>query len=348
MSLNSTDFGLTTLQVNSGFSKILAEKFEAKIARFERVGMGLFGVANCFVTFGRVVGRSGLTERSITEMEAAFSDEFPLSDEVLVLSDLNVHGEFGQHRFVAGPPMIRFFASFPVYGQDGKLVACLRLLDYQPHIFDDEQRLLLADLAIMVERELALSAVCQNQLELMKQNRRLKRDTLVDPLLGTWNKPAIIRSLRLEMERCANSGKPMSLLFLLPDQIAELRARHGMVLTDQILVRMVSRIRSCIRPFDALGRFDNDQFLIVLPGASRLVVMAVAERIRLSVMMHSEWIENAEVSLTVCVGLASTDVYPDADPEILISLAEKALLSAKRAGNNTVVQATPGQPDMMI
>ena len=348
MSLNSTDFGLTTLQVNSGFSKILAEKFEAKIARFERVGMGLFSVANCFVSFGRVTGRSGLTEHSITEMEAAFSDEFPLSEEIVVISDLSAHHEFAQHRFVSGGPSIRFFVSFPVYGQDGKLVACLRLLDYKPHIFDDEQRLLLADLAVLVERELALSAVCQNQVELMKQNRRLKRDTLVDPLLGTWNKPAIVRSLRLEMERCAKAGKPMSLLFLLADQITELRAKHGTVLADQILVRMVSRIRSCIRPFDALGRFDNDQFLIVLPGASHLVAMAVAERIRLTIKMHSEWIENAGISLTVCIGLASTDVHRDEDPEILISLAEKALLSAKRAGNNTVVQAMPGQPDMMI
>ena len=76
--------------------------------------------------------------------------------------------------------------------------------------------------------------------------------------------------------------------------------------------------------------------------------MAVAERIRLAIMTHPEMIEDVETTITICAGVVSTDTYPDADPEMLISLAEKALLSARSAGNNTVVQAMPGQPDLII
>ncbi|MFZ6848418.1 GGDEF domain-containing protein [Undibacterium sp. RuRC25W] len=337
-----------TLLVNAGFEQLLTEKFEVKISRFERLGVQLFSVANCFVTFGHVSGRSGGSGRSITEMEAGFSDSLPLSEEFVVIPDLVEPQALSGHRFVAGDPYIRFYVSYPVYGQDSKLVACIRLIDYQPKTFSDSEHLLLTDFATIIERELALGVIYQNQIELVKQNRNLKRESMIDPLLGTWNKVAIARSLRIEMERCAKAQKPLSLLFVYADQIDEVRAAHGAAVSDQLLIRTVSRVRSCIRPFDALGRFGSDQLLIVLPGASHLVVKAVAERVRLAIKTHPEVIQDTEMTISICAGVVSTDTYPDADPEMLISLAEKALLSARSAGNNTVVQAMPGQPDLII
>ena len=338
----------TTLIVNAGFERMLAEKFDVKIGRFERLGLQIFSVANCFVTFGHVGGRSGGSGRSITEIEAGFSDSLPLTDEFIVVPDLCEHENLSAHRLVAADPFIRFYVSYPLYGQDAKLVGCIRLLDYQPRALTENEHLLLTDFATIIERELALGVIYQNQIELVKQNRNLKRESLIDPLLGTWNKVAIARSLRIEMDRCAKAQKSLSLLFVYPDQIDDLRASHGAALSDQLLIRTVSRVRSCIRPFDALGRFGSDQLLIVLPGASHLVVMAVAERIRLAIMTHPELINEVETVITICAGVVSTDTYPDADPEMLISLAEKALLSARSAGNNTVVQAMPGQPDLII
>jgi len=337
-----------TLMVNAGFEQLLTEKFEAKIGRFERLGLQLFSVANCFVTFGHVSGRSGGSGRSITEMEAGFSDSLPLTEEFVIIPDLIAHSALASHRFVAGDPFIRFYVSYPIYGQDSKLVACIRLIDYQTKAFSEREHLLLTDFATLIERELALGVLYQNQIELIKQNRNLKRESLIDPLLGTWNKVAIARSLRIEMERCVRAQKPLSLLFVYVDQIDEVRAAFGAAVSDQLLIRAVSRVRSCIRPFDAMGRFGSDQLLIVLPGASHLVVMAVAERIRLAIKVHPEMIQETETTISICAGVVSTDTYPDADPEMLISLAEKALLSARSAGNNTVVQAMPGQPDLII
>jgi len=89
---------------------------------------------------------------------------------------------------------------------------------------------------------------------------------------------------------------------------------------------------------------------VVLPGASQLVATAVAERIRLTIMAHPEVIENEENStvLTISAGVVATDVFPDADPETLINIAEKALLSAKKAGTNRVAKAMPAQPDKIV
>lgn len=339
---------LTAIQVDSGFDSMLSEKLESRMARFERFAQKLFRVANCFVGLGPVSARFDKTDRSLSAMEAAFCDSLPLPGQVIVISDLCNDAVLNGHRAVLGPPFIRFYAAHPVFGLDGKLTGAIFLVDYQPQAFDEECRQLLADLATMVERELAMVAVYQSQLELVRQNRQLKRESLIDPLLGTWNKAAIVRSLRLEIERSAKAEKPLSLLLISLDQIAKLRELHGVAMSDLVMVKAVSRIRSCIRPFDALGRFGDDELLVVLPGASHLVSTAVGERIRMAVMMHPDTIENEEVVLSISAGAVSTDTYPNTEPEVLIGLAEKALLSARSAGNNCVVKAMPAQPDIII
>ncbi|MBC3906329.1 MULTISPECIES: GGDEF domain-containing protein [Undibacterium] len=338
----------TTTPVSSGFERLVSEKMELRVGRFERLGIKLFNVANCFISLGQLGARFEYLVHSITNMEAEFSDSIPPVDEILVIPDLLLHEHLGKHPMVVGAPHIRFFASNPIFDHTNQLIGSVVLIDYQPRDLDDEERQSLSDLASMAEREMAFGALYQSQLEIIKQNRNLKRDSLIDPLLGTWNKSAIVRSLKLEMERCAKAMKPLALLIASVDQMEFLREVHGVAATDMILVKTVSRIRSCVRPFDALGRFGTDLLLVVLPGASHLVATAVGERIRASVMMHPENIDSVNAALTISAGTASTDIFPEAEPETLVSLAEKALLSARNAGNNCVVQATPVQPDMII
>jgi diguanylate cyclase (GGDEF)-like protein len=338
----------TLFPVNAGFEGALSEKYEVRIGRIERLGVNLFNVANCLISFGHLSARFDRGENSVVGLEAQFCDSQPLPSEIKVVCDTNLDADLAVHKLVVGDPNIRFFATHPIMDSARNIVGSLNLIDYQARKFTDEHRLLLADLTVMVERELILSSMQKMQLELIKQNRNLKRESLIDPILGTWNKAAIIRSLRIEMDRCSKAEKPMSLLFASLDQIGAIRDSSGIAASDMVLVKIVSRIRSCIRPFDALGRFGSDIFLIVLPGASNLVATAVAERIRLSIMTHPDIVDDKTVDLTISAGIISTDIFPDTEPELLITLAEKALLSAKNAGNNCVVQAVPEQPDLTI
>ncbi len=336
------------LQSNSGFEGVQPESYEIRIGRIERLGTHLFQVANCLVSFGNLSGRFDRAENSVIALEALFCDSQAFPDEIKVVSDTRVDSVLAGHRLVVGAPFIRFCAVHPIWDLDEKVVGSLTLIDYKARVFDDEHRRLLADLVVMVERELLISAMRQSQLELIKQNRNLKREILIDPVLGTWNKGAIVRSLRIEMDRCSKAEKPMSLIVMSLDQIAAIRESSGTSVSDMVLLKLVSRIRSCLRPFDALGRFGRDIFLMVLPGASQLVATAVAERIRLSVISHPDTVDGKSVELTISAGIISTDFFPDSDPEILVSLAEKALFSAKNSGNNCVVQALPNSPDIII
>jgi len=332
----------------TGNPRVDPDKYEAKVARFERLGVRLFGVANCIVSFGKLLERFDRSEFSMVSMEASFCEMLSFTEEIRVYNNLNFEEDFAKHPLVEGEPHIVFCAQHPIFDTNDSVIGCIYLIDYVEHAFDDESRLLFADLAAMVERELVIGALKLQQLELIKQMRNLKRDALMDPVLGMWNRSAISRSLGIELDRCQKAEKPVSLLYIGVNQYQSIRERLGSGVGDGFLLKVASRIRSCIRPFDALGRFESDAFLIVLPGASNLVALAVAERIRLSVITHPEVLESETLEINISTGMASTSVFPNVSSEIFINYAEKALLAARRLEHNPIVQAGPEQIDITL
>ncbi len=322
------------------------ESYEVRMARFERMGVRLFSVANCLVSFGHLAARFGRSELAMVMQEASLCDFMDFASEIDVIADLTRDERFNQHPCVQADPHIRFCARHPIFNSDEELVGNIFLIDYVVRELDDESRLLFADLAHMVERELDVGVMRLEANEMRRQIRSLKRDALLDPVLGMWNRGAIIRSLSLEMERCAKADKPLSLLFIGVDQYSALRESYGSVFSDTLLLKVVSRMRSCIRPFDALGRFESDAFMVVLPGASNLVAAAVAERIRLSVLTHQEKLGDQTVDVSISIGISSTSVFNHHDSNTLISLAERALRNARQSGIK-IVQASPDDNEII-
>lgn len=330
--------GVNTVPLDaSGYS------IHQQILRIRRIGKRLFGVSNCFVSITDFTAGAAESERSMESIEAAFVDGLPAPQALYVAGDTRLDASLRQHRLVVGAPYIRFYAAQPITDGQNQVIGSVCLVDYAPRTFSDEDGLLLADLASLFERELRLNSASATQLDLIKKNRNLRRESLTDPLIGTWNRAAITRALSAEMVNCRQAQKPLSMVFVNLDHFRNINEDHGRPSGDTLLLKVVSRLRSCIRPHDALGRYDGDQFMVVLPGASHLISLAVAERMRLAIMAHAEMIGAAKLQLTVSAGTVSTDTFPAASQEELIDHAEKALLAAKKAGRNCVVQASPGE-----
>ena len=311
------------------------------LQRIRRLGKKLFDVANCIIVFGETPS-SHEVAGSMGEMETAFCYDISASDQPVVVADTSRHRSLGQHRYVAGSPYIRFYASHPVYTADKALAGRICLVDYMPRaVFRDGDIQSLADLAALVERELELRSMNASQLDLQKKNKNLRRKSLIDPLLGTWNRGAIMRILTIEAIRCDKAGIPLSLIVADLDYFKKINDTYGHPAGDAVLVKVASRLRSCIRPQEALGRYGGEEFLIVLPGASHKTAMAVAERMRATIEAQPEVIGETTLNLTISAGIASTDLFPTATTEELISRADVALYAAKDAGRNRVVNATP-------
>jgi diguanylate cyclase (GGDEF)-like protein len=314
---------------------------QQQIVRIRRIGKRLFAVAGCFVSIADITAGMAEPGRSMESIEAAFVDGLPIPQTLQVISDTRLDPCLSHHPLVLGAPYIRFCAAQPIMDAHNDVIGSVCLIDYAPRTFSQEDAVLLADLASLFERELRLNSASAAQSDLIKKNRNLRRESLTDPLVGAWNRVAITRSLSAEMVNCRQAQKPLSMVFVDLDHFKTVNEEHGRSSGDTLLLKVVSRLRSCIRPHDALGRYDGDQFMVILPGASHLVSLAVAERMRLAIMAHPEVIGAAKLQLTVSAGTVSTDTFPAASPEELIDHAEKALASAKKTGRNCVIQAIP-------
>jgi len=314
---------------------------DPQMQRIGRIGQKLFGVANCLITFDSTQPTAPLTVDSPFTRELALCRSVPLQNEPLVVLDTHHHLLFRQQRSAVDVSPVRFYAAYPVYSKDAVLVGRVSLIDYMPRTkFCADDLQMLADLAALVERELALRSMSEWQLHLEKKNKNLRRRSLIDPLIGTWNRGAIMRILTIEAIRCDKAGLPLSLIVADLDYFKKINDTYGHPAGDTVLVKVASRLRSCIRPQEALGRYGGEEFLVVLPGATHSTAMAVAERMRHAIAAQPEVVGGTSLSLTISAGVASTDMFPTATTEELISRADIALHAAKDAGRNCVMQAS--------
>jgi diguanylate cyclase (GGDEF)-like protein len=322
-----------------------SDEVEQQISRVRRIGKRIFDVSNCIVTFKENASGYSNDEWSIEAIEQAFCVSLSIAERLTVIADASREPLLASHRSVVGAPYIRFYAAHPILNEENAVVGSVSLIDYAPRAFSDEDKQLLADLSALIARELQMNAMNASQLDLVKKNRNLRRESLIDPVVGTWNRAAITRLLGVEAERCRKEEKPLSLVFAELDFFREIRDAHGQPAGDHVLLKAASKLRSCIRPSDALGRYEGEKFMIVLPGASHATVMVVAERMRQAVMHQPELIGETTVNLTICSGTVSTDLFPAAAIDELITHADLALRSAKSAGNNRIAQAMPANSD---
>ena len=314
---------------------------EQHAQRIRRIGKKLLRVANCLITFGMVSEKSSAKDRSMASIEAQFSDSLPISGIPEFVPDARTDRFLATNKLVAGAPYIRFYASHPIRNEDDEVVGNIRLLDYSPRVLGDEEKLLLSDLAVFAERELRLISMVATRQDLLKMNWNLRRDSMIDPDVGTWNRTAITRLLKQEVEQCRKDDKPVSLVLADLDAFKKINEVHGRTAGDNLLLKLVSRLRSCIRPHDTLGRYEGGRFMIILPGADNVIAKLVADRLQNAIKSNPETIGDATVAVSISSGTVSTDKFASANSDELISLASAALASAQKIGHNSIFQAVP-------
>lgn len=168
-------------------------------------------------------------------------------------------------------------------------------------------------------------------------DRQLFRMATRDSLTGAFNRAAF----REESMRFWALGRrkevPLSLLMIDMDYFKEVNDSYGHPAGDKVLRNVVAVIGSCLRPYDVLGRYGGEEFVVLLPEVDLEEARSVAERIRKAVEVGCSG-RGQDLGCTVSVGVAScnpgigTVTYDD-----LLQCSDDALYEAKRRGRNSVV-----------
>jgi diguanylate cyclase (GGDEF)-like protein len=157
-----------------------------------------------------------------------------------------------------------------------------------------------------------------------------------DPLTGLPNRRTLDRLLELELARVGRQGQPLSIALFGIDGFTEIVIAGGNAAGDDALRRVSQILAESVRLVDNIGRFSNDEFILVAPGPDGpIVAQRLVKKIAALPPVHGK-------SIRVSAGIA---VYPTdgRTPEELVATAEKALRVAREAGGDRVAAQPAGE-----
>ena len=110
------------------------------------------------------------------------------------------------------------------------------------------------------------------------------------------------------------------------------------IAVEYVLKETIARILDGMRPYDGVGRYGGEEFLILIPGADLAASTMICERIRKRIADEPMTAGKTPVPVTASLGVAQLD--ESGDGLELIKAADDALYKAKESGRNKVVQGT--------
>jgi diguanylate cyclase (GGDEF)-like protein len=168
-------------------------------------------------------------------------------------------------------------------------------------------------------------------------HERLQRLAAIDALTGVYNRRFGMARLHEEFGRAVRQTVPLGVLMFDIDHFKSVNDTYGHLVGDRVLSRIAKLSRSVMREGDIMVRYGGEEFLAVLPAASRDDIRSVGERLRRLVAEAS--VKDGDQSISVTISIGGTS-YPEIDvqgEQELVKLADEALYAAKESGRNRLI-----------
>ncbi len=164
---------------------------------------------------------------------------------------------------------------------------------------------------------------------------RIRRLSQFDQLTGLPNRNQLREQCRDAMER----GGRLAALWMDLDHFKAVNDSLGHHMGDALLQEMAQRLRSRLPGAAFLSRYSGDDFVAVLPGATRQQAQARARDLLQAVALPLR-LADQDIFSSVTIGVA---LYPDdaAEFDTLLKSAETAMYRAKSDGRRRVGMFTP-------
>ena len=145
------------------------------------------------------------------------------------------------------------------------------------------------------------------------------------------NHDAVISALFCETDRAQRMRTPLSLVYFGLDEPGELVSRFGAAVFEKAVVEAARRVSRILRCYDSLGRMDEAELLILLPGCTAPNAVTFAERLRTEEYREPLRFDGLEIKVSACFGVTESG---GRSPLVVVREAQQAfqMARAKEAG----------------
>lgn len=172
---------------------------------------------------------------------------------------------------------------------------------------------------------------------LSQAHSQIENLAMFDGLTGLFNRKAFYVTAQAELERARRASTALSVIALDIEDFKELNETHGATIGDEVLKVAAQTIREKSRPYDCLGRWSGDEFLIALPGVIGTDAEKIAERVLKGIRSIQIKAGNSMLSISVSAGIASiSSISASTEIEPLIQGALGAMMRARESGDEQV------------
>jgi diguanylate cyclase (GGDEF)-like protein len=181
------------------------------------------------------------------------------------------------------------------------------------------------------------------KMELQHESNRMRHEAEHDGLTGLWNHRVIVERLGEEMNRSLRDGMPLSVILVDVDHFKKINDSFGHLAGDLVLKEISSIFTHSLRPYDSVGRYGGEEFLLILPNCGNDSALVRAEQLRAAV--ESARILDGETLLQVTGSFGVASAFPSHyEAETVIRAVDTALYLAKSGGRNCVIQSEMSAP----
>ena len=175
-----------------------------------------------------------------------------------------------------------------------------------------------------------------------RQELRLARQAMLDPLTGLLNRAGFVEAFGRELKRASRYARPLTMVMADLDGFKAHNDHYGHPAGDVLLKGVARAIQSSLRANELAARYGGDEFVLLLPETDAASALVVAHRVmeavgRFPVVTAQALSDTPPLPpITVSMGLA---IFPaDGETlEALLNLADRRLYEAKQQGRSRVV-----------
>lgn len=181
---------------------------------------------------------------------------------------------------------------------------------------------------------LEIFAATTPRLSLPLPMSELERVGFVDGDTGIPDRRYLEMQLRVRLEEFQKFGLPFGLIYADIDNYNRLLEKFGRFNAGKAL-RMIARtLHKNVRYFDIVGRWNTEEFLIILLNIDENRLDFVANKLRLLVEESYIMVETGALGSTVSMGATVVQRYDTV--ESLLKRVEQLMMHSKWRGRNTV------------